>query len=447
MLLEIGVILLLILANGIFASAEMAIVSARSGRLQQLADQGNQGAMQALALRNDPHRFLSTVQIGITLIGALTGVFSGATIASRLSVMLADLPVIGPFAEQAAFFVVVAAIAYLSLVVGELVPKRLSLQSAEPVAMRLARTMLVLQKLSYPLVVLLGWSAEVLLTLLGRRDAAQASVTEEDIRQLVHEGAQEGSVDPQEERVIEGVFKLGERNVRQIMTPRVDVSALDADARVADILDEVIQIGYSRYPVYEESQDEIVGVVHVRDLLYHYRTHGEDAHVRDAMLPPTIVPEHARASLLLATFRRNQRHLAVVVSDLGSIEGVVTLEDVLEEIVGEIRDEHDEIESQAITVRDDGSLLVDGVLPIDRLKQRLGVEELPDEELYHYGTLAGFVLSLLGRIPEPGDSIHWGGWRFEVMDMDGLRIDKMLLDRETPDEDAAEEQEQQTPSS
>jgi putative hemolysin len=432
MLVEIGVILLLVLVNGLFAGAELAIISARGGRLQQLAENGDAGAAAALNLREDPTRFLSTIQVGITLIATLAGVFGGASTAATLSETLRPLPVVGPYAETLALVLVVVGITYLSLVVGELVPKRLALQSAEAIAARLAPAMKRLATFNRPIVALLSLSTEGVLMLLGRRQHVETTVTEEDIRQLVREGAQEGSVEPQEEQIIEGVFKLSERTVRQIMTPRVDMEVLDADSAVGDVLNEVIEIGYSRYPVYHEQPDEIIGIVHVRDLLELYHTQGREALVRDAMASPTLVPETTRASLLLTTFRKTQRHMAIVVSELGSVEGVVTLEDVLEEIVGDILDENDEIEAQAITVRDDGSLLIDGSLPIDMLKQRLEIDELPDEEFHQFDTLAGFVLSLLGRIPQPGEWMSWNGWRFEIMDMDGLRIDKVLVQHEQP---------------
>jgi putative hemolysin len=436
MLVEIGVILLLVLVNGLFAGTELAIISARGGRLQQLAEQGNQGAAAALNLREDPTRFLSTIQVGITLIATLTGVFGGASTAAALSNTLRPLPVVGPYAETLSLVLVVVGITYLSLVVGELVPKRLALQSAEAIAARMAPAMKRMAMLNRPIVALLSLSTEGVLMLLGRRQHVETTVTEEDIRQLVREGAQEGSVEPQEEQIIEGVFKLSERTVRQIMTPRIDMEVLDADAAVGDVLGEVIEIGYSRYPVYREQPDEIIGVVHVRDLLELYHTRGRDVLVRDAMSSPTLVPETTRASLLLTTFRKTQRHMAIVVSELGSVEGVVTLEDVLEEIVGDILDENDEIEAQAIIVRDDGSLLIDGSLPIDTLKQRLEIDELPDEAFHQFDTLAGFVLSLLGRIPQPGEWMTWNGWRFEIMDMDGLRIDKVLVQQEQPAQEA-----------
>lgn len=430
MLFEIGVILVLVLANGLFAGTEAAMIAARRGRLQQSAEQGNKSARVAVQLQEDPNRFLSTVQVGITLIGTLAGAFGGVSIATRLTEILAQIPAIEPFAGSIAFVTVVVAITYLSLVVGELVPKRLALQSAEAIATMMAQPMLLLSNLSRPIVVLLGWSTEVLLALLGRRNVIPELVTEEDIRQLVREGTEEGVVEPQEQILIESVFKFGDRSVRHILTPRRDVYALDADAQLGTVLDDLLESGFSRFPVYEHNLDHVVGIVHVRDLLRLYRAQGGEALVRDAMYSPLFVPESIRASMLLATFRKDQRHMAVVVNEHGGVEGIVTLEDVLEEIVGEIADEYDESEEQAIIRRDDGSLLIDGMLPIDELKQCLGVEELPDEEYYRFDTLAGFVLSLFGHIPNTGDAVNWGAWRFEVIDMDGLRIDKILVTHE-----------------
>lgn len=441
MLVEIGLILLLVMANGLFAGTEIAVVSARSGRLQELAEDGNRGAQAALRLREDPNRFLSAVQVGITLIGTLAGAFGGASMANRLAKVLAEVPVVAPYADTAALALVVILITYLSLVIGELVPKRLALQSPEGIATFMAPPMSVLAAVSRPMIVVLSWSTNLLLALLGRGNVPESTVTEEDIRHLVREGAQEGAVDPQEEQVIEGVFNLGDRTVRQIMTPRVDVQAVNAENSLGKVIDDLIESGYSRFPVYEGDGDldNVVGVVHVRDLLHAYRMRGEAVKVREVMVPPTLVPEQARAASLLTIFRRSQRHMAMVVSELGSVEGIVTLEDVLEEIVGDIFDEHDEIAQQAITVREDGSLLIDGSLPIDILKQRLDVDTLPDEEFYQFNTLAGFVLSLLGRIPKAGDFVVWNGWSFEVVDMDGLRIDKVLVQ---PEKEVARENQQ-----
>ena len=430
MLLEIVIILILLIANGIFSGTEMAVVSARRGRLQQSAEQGDAGAAIALRLKENPNRFLSTVQIGITLIGTLTGVFGGASLTDHLTLLIAPLPTVGPYAETIALTTVVAVITYLSLVIGELVPKRLALQSAEQFASIMARPMAFIEAMTRPIIMLLTWSTNLLLVMLGRGNIPEEKVTEEDIRQLVNEGTEGGAVEPQEQALIESVFDFGDRTVRNIMTPRVDVYDLNADVELGVVLDDLLASGFSRFPVYEESTDHIVGIAHVRDLLLLYRSEGVKAKVRAAMAQPFFIPENSRAVSLLTIFRKSQRHLAIVVSELGGVEGIVTLEDVLEEIVGEIADEYDEAESQAIVRREDGSFLIDGMLPIDRAKDQLGVTALPDEDLYRFDTLAGFVLSRLGQIPRPGDAVVWGGWRFEVMDMDKLRIDKVLVSRE-----------------
>jgi putative hemolysin len=426
---EILLIIGLILANGIFAGTELAILGSKRGRLEQQAEDGSSGARAALTLRDDPDRFLAAVQIGITLIGVLTGAVGGATLASRLAPLLAPLPWIGPFAPQLAFTLIVVLITYLTLVFGELVPKRIALLRSERYATLVAPPMILIARITSPFVSLLAGSSQVVLRLIGLGKASETSVTEDDIRDLVREGTEDGTVNPQEQAFIESIFKFSDRSVRHIMTPRHDVEMLEADAALDDVLDELLESGYSRFPVYEETPDEVIGTVHVRDLLVLYRRDGVAAKVRDALSPPLYVPENSRASTLLTTFRKSRRHMALVVGELGGIEGVVTLEDVLEEIVGEIDDEFDDAHSPPYVQRDDGSYLIDGILPIDELKQLLDVDELPDEETFRFDTLAGFVISLLGSIPSAGDKASWGGWIFEVMDMDNLRVDKVLVMR------------------
>lgn len=430
MSVELAIILVLILANGVFAGTELAILGAKRGRLEQAAEDGNLGARAAMKLQDDPNRFLSAVQVGITLIGVLTGAFGGASIAARLAPALRDVPYIGPYADQAAFFLVVLTITYLTLVFGELVPKRIALLKSESYASLIAPPMTLIARLASPVIALLSASTQLVLRVVGLGNAPEAMVTEEDIKALVREGAEGGSVELQEQQFIESIFNFTDRSVRNIMTPRRDVEMLEADATLGEVLDDLLESGYSRFPVYEESPDQIVGIVHVRDLLMLYRRQGEGAKVREEMDPPLYVPENSRASALLATFRKGRRHMALVVGELGGIEGVVTLEDVLEEIVGEIDDEFDEASTEPVVRREDGSYLAEGSLPIDEVKRLLDVEELPDEETYRYDTLAGLVISLIGAIPAAGHVTHWDGWRFEVMDMDGLRVDKVLISEE-----------------
>ncbi|GAB4118233.1 MAG: hemolysin family protein [Roseiflexaceae bacterium] len=428
--MEFLIILVLCLANGLFAATELAMVSARRGRLQQQADEGSRGAVAAMQLQDDTNRLLSTVQVGITLIGTLAGAFGGASIAESLAVVL--VPYLGPSAETISLVVVVAVVAYLQLVIGELVPKRLALQSAEGIAVMMARPMILLARISRPVIVLLTGSTELLLRLLGRGNTAASGVTEEDIRQIVREGAEGGALEPQEHAIIESVIRLGDRSVRQVMTPRHSLQAVEADEPIGQALDELLAIGFSRFPVYERQLDQVVGIAHVRDLLKLYRT-DPTCLVREAMRPALFVPESSRAAVLLATFRKHQQHMAVVVGELGTVEGVITLEDVLEEIVGEISDEYDEAEEELIVRRDDGSFLIAGLTPVDRVEHVLDLDQLPQDERYRFETLAGLILSLLGRMPRTGDSVAWEGWRFEVVDMDGLRIDKVLASKSRED--------------
>ncbi len=433
-MIEILIIVVLSLANGIFAATEIAMVSARRGRLEQRAADGSEGAEVALKLQDDPNRFLSAVQVGITLISTLSGVFAGATLAEQLTPSLATLPYVSPYAVPLAQALVVLLVSYLSLVLGELVPKRLALQSAEAVAAFMAPPMSLLAWISTPVISVLTLSTNLLLRLLGRANVEEERVTEEDIRALVREGTEGGTVELQEQQFIESIFKFSDRAVRHIITPRHDVEMLDADATLSEVIDELLASGYSRFPTYEGSPDNIIGTVHVRDLLLLYRRQGEGARVREAVAPPLYVPENSRASVLLATFRKGRRHMALVVSELGGIEGVVTLEDVLEEIVGEIGDEFDDAEVPPVVIREDGSMLAEGSLNVDAVKRLLDEDDLPDEETYRFDTLAGFVISLLGQIPTTGDVTSWGGWRFEVIDMDGLRVDKVLISRESGEE-------------
>ena len=388
---------MLVIANGIFSGTELAMVSARRGRLQQKADDGDSRAVAALALQDDPNRLLSTVQVGITVISTLTGVFGGASIAALITPFIATLPYIGNQADTVSLVIVVFGLSYLSLVIGELVPKRLALQHAEWIAVRMAVPMTIISTVTRPLVAILTGSTEVLLRLFGQHTTNNSAVTEDDIRQLVREGTQSGAV-----------------------------YGLDANALLNDVVDDLLNSGFSRAPVYEKDLDHVVGVVHARDILRLVRSGELNVAVRTAMRPPLFVPEQSRAATLLALFKKNQQHLAVVVGELGTVEGVITLEDVLEEIVGDIADEYDDVASQHIVKRDDGSFLVDGITSIDEVVQRTELV-VQDADSARFDTLAGYVLTLLGYIPQAGTFVDAHGWRLEVMDMDGLRIDKVLI--------------------
>jgi putative hemolysin len=437
-LLESVIIFLLILANGFFAASEIAVVSARRSRLQQMADAGRRRAGQALELAEHPDRFLATVQIGITLISTFASAFGGASISHVIAGWLASIPALAPYAETLALVIVVIAITYLSLVIGELTPKRLALRHAEGIAMAAAPVMNGLARLARPVVALLTSSANVILRLLGQGRATAAAVTEEDILYLTREGAASGAVEPGEAQFITRVFQFTDRLVRAVMTPRPEIVALEVDTPLPEAVNICITSGYSRLPVYQETLDTIVGIVFAKDLL-RALTMQEPPHLRELSHPAIFVPEHQHIDDLLAIFRREGEHLALVVDEYGQVVGLLTLEDVLEELVGEIEDEYDVPEDRAIVQREDGSWLVDGKEAYETVQRVVGLPEIPSEEHGLYTSLAGFILARLGRIPSVGDTLRADGFVLEVVDMDGRRIDRVLI-RPAPDATPAEDE-------
>lgn len=426
---EALLILILTMINGFFAASEIAIVSARKNRLEQRAAEGHSGAAAALELADNPNRFLSTVQVGITIISTLAAAFGGASFASALEVPLAQVPALRPYASSIALGLVVAAISYLSLIVGELVPKRLALQGAEAMAAAVAPAMRFLSRATSPVVSFLTFSTELVLRLLGRHAVAEQPVTEDDVKALVREGAAEGTLEEAEEVLINSVFSFTERSVRSIMTPRTQMVALDVDTPFEQALKLVIESGYSRIPVYEESLDRVIGVLYAKDLL---RAWGqtEAADLRGLVRPPLHVPESQRAVVAFQQLKQQRSALAIVLDEYGQVAGLISIEDMLEELVGDIHDEYDEASPEALVEREDGSYLVDGLLSFTTLRERLPLPDA-DELVREHGfeTTAGFVLALLGRIPAVGDTVEWQGYRLEVVDMDGRRIDKILLKR------------------
>ena len=425
-LLEIGVILVLILVNGVFAAAEMAVVSARKGRLARRAEAGEAGARAALVLAESPAQFLSTVQVGITIVGTLASAFGGASLAAALAGWMARWSWLAPYAQTVALGLVVLFITYFSLVLGELAPKRLALQEPERIGIALARPMRFLCRLLEPLNRLLAGSADGLLALLGRRGAREVDLTEEDIVDLLRRGAEVGVLERREEEILTRVLRLAEREARSLMTPRTEMVALEVGQPMSEAVAQIRRTGLSRIPVYEGTPDHVIGVLYARDLVGWCPEDGGE--MRDFLHPVLAVPERATALQLLSTFQRSRRHLAVVVDEYGGTAGVVTLEDVLEEVVGEIAEAHEQVEEK-IVERPDGSLLVDGGIDVVELRERLGLGPLPGEEEAAFETLAGFILSILEHVPRIGESFQYGGYRFEVVDMDGLRIDRVLVSR------------------
>jgi putative hemolysin len=424
-LLEILIVLALVLLNGVFALSELAIVSARPARLEALARKGRRGARLALALARDPSRMLSTVQIGITLVGIVAGAFGATRLADPLGQALARIPALAPFSAELADTLVVVAITYLSLIIGELVPKQLALRAPERAAGLVAPVIDLLSRISVPVVWLLERSSRLVLRLLGSETAPRETVTEEELRILIAEGTRTGVFNKEEQAMIGRVLRLADRPVRAIMTPRVELVWLDVEDGPEEIARVIHASGHSRFVVGKGSLDEVLGVVHVRSLLDACLA-GRPLNLRETLRPVLVVPDSMPVLRGLEALRQARANMALAVDEYGEVEGVVTVEDMLEAVVGDMP-ERRLGEEPAIVKRGDGSLLIDGMLAVDEVKLALGLESLPEEGSYH--TLAGFVLAQLGRVPEEGQSVAYEGWRFEVVDMDGRRIDKVLVSR------------------
>lgn len=428
--LDIGIILFLMLINGFFALSELAIISARRERLEPMAEAGNDGAKLALTMSDDPTALLSTVQVGITLVGILAGAFGGAALSSELAPLLEGLPVVGRYSETISFILVVSVITYLSVVIGELVPKRLALQNPERAAAFVAPPMAFLSRLAQPVVKLLAVSTEGILRLLGVDSRHTTSVvTEDEIRLLVEKGAQAGIFDSAESDMVDSIFRLGDRQLRSLMTPRTEVVWLDVADSPTAVRATIRESNHTQFPVCEDELDYVLGVVRSKDLLSHEWVDGQ-IDLREVLQPALVLPETMLALRALERFKQEGAHMAILVDEFGGVEGVVTLIDILEAIVGDIPT-LDEMQEPPVVMRDDGSLLVDGLVSIDDLRVVLDVETLPDEE--DYQTLGGFVIYMIGRLPRVGESFQWAGRRFEIVDMDGNRVDKVLIAALPPD--------------
>lgn len=420
---EILLIFLLLVLNGVFAMSEIAIISARKTRLQQLADEGSGSAAAALELAAHPDRFLSTVQIGITLIGILAGAFGGAALAEDVVPLFNAVPFLRPYSHALAVGLVVLATTYFSLVIGELVPKRLALLQPERIAALIAPPMRTLSRLTSPAVKVLSVSTNTILRLLGVRSTMEQPVTEEEIKSMVAQGAQAGMIEEAEREIVESVFRLGDRQVDELMTPRTAVVWLDINDPPELIEQEIIASNHSRFPVCDGELDEVLGVVSGKDLLVR-KLKDEPLELRPLLQRPLMVPETLPALRLLERFKQTGMHLALIIDEYGGVEGLVTINDILEAIVGDVPDLNEPEEPMAVQ-REDGSWLIDGLIPIHEFEEMLQVNTFADEG--DFLTLGGFVLDQLGRIPSAGDHFTWGKMRFEIMDMDGHRIDKVLL--------------------
>ncbi len=430
---DVLIVILLILANGFFSMAEFALISARTARLQKRAAGGDAGAAAALELAGNPTKFLSTVQIGITVIGILAGAFGGATLAGPLAEVLAGIPLVAPYSGPLAVAAVVIVITYLTLVIGELVPKRVAMSNAERVASFVARPMRLLSLAAAPLVRVLAASTEAVLRAFGVRQPPGPEVTEEDIRVLIGQATRAGIFQEAEQDMVESVFRLGDRRVSVLMTPRPDVVAVDVEDPLEENWRKMVESRHIYFPVYREHLDNLLGIVSVPNL-WARMIAGEPPELAKAIEPAPIVPESARALAVLDEFKASGARIALVTDEYGSIEGLVTVHDIMEAIVGGIPSAEHPPEKPAV-LREDGSWLLDGMLPIDEFHDLLNVGALPGEERGYYQTLGGFVMMYLERTPEAGDRFTWNDLRFEVLDMDGHRVDKVLV---TPGADEEE---------
>jgi putative hemolysin len=425
---EILLVLALIVINGLFAMSEIAIVSARRARLHQLANEGSASAREALNLAEEPNRFLSTVQIGITLVGIFAGAFGGATIAAPVAAFLDQFPLTASYSQVIAFGVVVLTITYLSLVVGELVPKRLGLNNPERIAMRMAKPMRFLSRVAAPAVSFLGFSTELVLRLLRVRPSEEPPVTEEEIEVLIEQGTEVGVFEEAEQDIVSRLFRLSDRRASTLMTPRRKIAWLDLTDPIEESLQQLARAAYSRLVVCENGFDNIKGIVDMRDVL-NARLEGRPLDLRAMLREPLFIPESTRALRILEQFKQSGVHMALVIDEYGVVQGLITLNDILEGIVGDLP-VADEPVAQQIIQREDGSWLIDGMLPIDEFKDHFDLDELPGEAEGTFQTLGGFILAQLGRLPQPTDGFQWENFCFEVMDMDGNRVDKVLMEQQ-----------------
>ena len=427
-----AIVLLLIVLNGVLAMSELAIVSARTSRLEQRARDGSRGARVAIRLAQDPNRFLSTVQIGITLIGIINGAYGGARLSGPVGRALANVPGIGGYSEQIAAIGVVLLITYLSLIIGELVPKQLALQRAEALASTMAPAMQLLATVSAPLVWFLSVSSNGVLRLLRADQSDEPAVTEEEVKLLLRQATEAGVFERAEQELVSGVFGVGDRTAAELMTPRHQIVFLDLAQPEEENWRRMAETGHAVYPVCERSTDNVVGVITSRELWRRHLT-GESTALRDAMQPALFVPEIAPVLAIVEQMRDKGTTMAIIIDEYGGVEGILTFNDVFGDVIGELgAEEGDEIEGA--TRRPDGSWLVDGGFPAHEARELFDIDELEGEEEGRFETLGGFLLDQLGHIPTTGETVHIAGYEIEVVDMDGNRIDKILVTprREAP---------------
>jgi putative hemolysin len=421
--MEISLLFALIILNGLFAMSEIALITARRGQLRNMAQNGDSGAAAAIELREDPNRFLSTIQIGITFIGIMNGIIGEAALARPFSAWLESVGVQSALTDYLATGMVVVGITYFTIVLGELVPKRLGQINPESIARWVSRPMLWLAVVSKPFVKLLAGSTQLMLSVFGIKEQGRSSVTQEEIHMLLAEGSSAGVIEHEEHQMIQNVFRLDDRQIASLMVPRSDVVYLDIEEPLEENIKRIESSEHSRFPVLKGSWNQIVGVARARQFLTQ-TLRGEKPSLTESLHLPVFVPESLTGIELLENFKNSGINLAFVIDEYGEVQGIVTLKDVMEAITGEFKPKRPE-DAWAVR-RDDGTWLLDGFIPVPELKDRLGLKEVPEEEKGRYNTLSGMLMLLVGRLPQTADRCEWEGWSFEVMDMDGHRIDKVL---------------------
>ena len=421
--MDVAILLALIAVNALFAMAEVALLTARRGKLQKMVESGDRQAAAALELGEDPNRFLSTIQIGITTIGILNGVVAESALSAPLAVWLEDVGVAHSTSGWLASTLIVVMITYASIVLGELVPKRIGQSNPEPIARLVARPMLTLARIARPLVRLLSGSTQILLRLFGIRQSNNQVVTEEEIHALLEEGSDAGIIEHSEHQMVRNVFRLDDRQITSLMVPKSDVVYLDLNEPLNENLQRIQDSEHSRFPVCRSGFDEVLGIINAKVLLAQ-TLRGENPDFKSDLQAAVFVPESLTGMELLEHFKSSGVQMAFVIDEYGEIQGIITLQDLIEAIAGEFKpDDHEDAWAIA---RADGSWLLDGIIPVPELKDCLKLKELPEEDKGRYNTLSGMLMLLMGRIPSAGEVVEWDCWRFEVVDMDGKRIDKVI---------------------
>ena len=428
--MEIAILFALICLNGVFAMSEIALVTARKARLQKLIDEGDSGAAAAVKLGEDPTRFLSTIQIGITSIGVLNGIVGEAALAAPMALWLMSLGVPDGYASFAATGIVVLTITYFSIVVGELVPKRIGQSYPETFARLVARPINFLALATKPFVILLSASTRALLRLMGVKETKGTPVTEEEIHAMLVEGTSAGVIESHEHTMVRNVFRLDDRQIGSLMVPRADIVCLDVDDSFEDNLRHIEESDHARFPVVQGGIENILGVINARQWLTSALKDKSHSLREQALQSPLYVPETITGMELLDNFRLSDVHMAFVIDEYGEVQGIITLQDLIEAITGEFQPRDPET-SWAVQ-REDGSWLLDGHIPVPELKDRLNLDTVPEEERGRYHTLSGMIMLLTGTLPKVADAVEWEGWKLEIVDMDGRAIDKVLAMRLPP---------------